>query len=189
MVTPRKIIRDLAAMPRAAAAAEWIQSREMARERRGFSVLTDGATSPEPVLPAPCLDYFRATPVVRDTVESWKMIARIDTTAQWHQARAALSRGHIPALMGDGEDVASVGEYSPSQIGIALLVPEPDAARAATILNAVRDGLNWCPRCGSTFLETLPLPWWWVIWSILFLGVAPFAPPRFECSRCGNRWE
>lgn len=91
--------------------------------------------------------------------------------------------------MGDGEDVSSAGEYSPNQIGIGLLVPEPEAVRAMTILDAVQGGVDWCPRCGSRFLQVLPLPWWWVLWSILFLGVAPFSPPRFECCQCGNRWE
>lgn len=129
------------------------------------------------------VDYYRAR-MSRDAVP-WVVVARLPTTRQWHQARAALARGHIESLMGDGEDVGG----SPSGIGIALLVPDSERARAKTILEAVKNGMDWCPRCGSTSLQTLPLPWWWVIWSILFLGVAPFSPPRFECRACGNRWE
>ena len=114
-------------------------------------------------------------------------VARPDTTGAWHQARAALARGRIDSLMGDGEDVSTEGPGGGN--GIALLVAESNAARARIILDAVRHGFDSCPACGSTFLGVLPLPWWWVVWSILFLGIAPFSPPRFECRCCGHRWE
>jgi hypothetical protein len=134
--------------------------------------------------PAP-LDYLR--PRVRPEGSRWVTIARFPSTAQWHQAKAALSRGRIESLMSDGEDI-DPGAAHADAAGLALKVPKGDAERARKILDAVKHGADWCPRCGSTFLEELPLPWWWMIWSILFLGIAPFEPNRFVCRNCQHRW-
>lgn len=133
------------------------------------------------------LDYYRPPP--QGASGQWAILTRLRTTAEWHQARAALARGYIESLMGDGEDISSTSSVSSNGEGIALLVPEGDVPRARLILDAVKDGFDWCPRCGSTLLDTLPLPWWWMIWSVLFLGIAPFSPPRFRCRACGHRWE
>jgi hypothetical protein len=146
---------------------------------------------PLPALPVepggPALDYYR--PAMQAGTPQWVTLARFPTTARWHQARAAMSRGKIESLMGEGEDVASDASEFLWTDGIALKVPESELPRAIIILQAVRDGKEWCPRCGLVNLEALRLPWWWMIWSVLFLGVAPFSPPRFQCSNCGHRWE
>jgi hypothetical protein len=161
----------------------------MSDANRGFQVVAKEPAAPAPAFPHVPLSYYHVAPASCRERENWTFITRLDTTAAWHQARAALARGHIASLMGEGEDASAEGVYSPQQAGISLLVPEPDVARALTILDAVKNGHDWCPKCGSTHLQVLPLPWWWVIWSILFLGVAPFSPPRFECRRCAHRWE
>ena len=134
--------------------------------------------------PAP-LDYLR--PRFRQEGSRWVTIARLPTNGQWHQVKAALSRGRIESLMGDGEDI-DPGAPHVDAAGIALKVRQHDAERAMKIMNAVKHGSHWCPRCGSTFFEELPLPWWCMIWSILFLGIAPFEPKRFACRNCENRW-
>ena len=90
--------------------------------------------------------------------------------------------------MGDGQDIAQGAEISEDD-GIALQVAESQAERAIIILNANREGVEWCPNCGGTLIDVLPLPWYWVIWSILFLGIAPFSPPTRRCRNCGNQWE
>lgn len=131
------------------------------------------------------LDYLR--PRVHPEGSTWVTIARFPTTGQWHQAKAALSRGRIESLMGDGEDI-DPGAAQVDAAGIALKVLDGDAERALKILEAVKLGSDWCPCCGSTFIEELPLAWWWMIWSILFLGIAPFEPKRFVCRNCRHRW-
>lgn len=141
---------------------------------------------PLPVVSVGALNYYRHVPSL--DLADWAVLKRFHTTAQWHQARAALARGHIESLMGEGEDVQTWPDADDS-VGIELLVPKTEVARANLILQAVAAGADWCPRCGSMELTKLRLPWWWVFWSILFLGVAPFSPPRFECRHCWNRWE
>ena len=130
------------------------------------------------------LDYFR--PTVNFGANRWYPVARFPTVAHWHRARAALARGHIESLMGEGEGVQPSDD---SDIGgIVLSVREGEVGRALIILNAVKTKMDWCPLCGSTRLEKLRQPGWWTLWSVLFLGLAPFEPPRFACRDCGHRW-
>jgi hypothetical protein len=89
--------------------------------------------------------------------------------------------------MGDGQDVATATNDCGADEGIALKVPEPQAQRAAIILEHCLSGRRWCPRCGSADLRAQPLRWYWVAWSVLFLGIAPFAPPQWECCKCRKR--
>ena len=137
-----------------------------------------GGPSPLPMLR---MEYF-SRPPAREV--RWVTIMRLASPAQWHQARAALQRSHIPSLMGsEPEDVAGSGADG----AIALQVPEADTERAGAILQHALSGRRWCPRCGSPNLKDLGLPWYWVAWSVLFLGIAPFVPPRWECRQCGKR--
>jgi hypothetical protein len=137
-------------------------------------------------LPALPLDYRRAD-MIRD--QRWVPLARFPTTSQWHQARAALARGRIESRMGEGQDEAGGDALRGDYEGIELLILQSEIPRARLILDAAKNALEWCPQCGSTEVQTLPLPWWWLILSVLFLGVAPFSPPRFSCRRCTHRWE
>ena len=138
-----------------------------------------------PPLPALPIDYY--TPPIDPGPEQWVIVARFATTGQWHQARAALQRGHIASLMGHGEDLPAGEQITHDWEGIELKVPQPQAQRAALILERTRSGKRWCPRCGSDELQNRALPWYWVLWSILFLGIAPFAPARWVCRNCGKR--
>ena len=130
------------------------------------------------------LGYFRAD--MDPGPAEWVTVARPPTTAQWHRAKAALSRGGIESLMGEGHDAESP-DADPRD-GIALKVMHSQQSRAAIILRANESGEEWCPRCGSVVPRELPLPWYWMLWSVLFLGVAPFAPPKLQCRECGHRW-
>jgi hypothetical protein len=140
-----------------------------------------------PPLPVQSLNYFGRT-----IVPGWVVIDRPPTTGQWHRAKAALGRGHIETLMGKGSDAPdgdAAASRNDEEIGIELLVRETDAPRARLILEAIKVSADWCPLCGSISFRLLPVPWWWIPWSIIFLGVAPFAPKRFEYKSRGHRWE
>lgn len=150
----------------------------------GQSQDANRASHPPPPTPTIPIDYYSAR--VREP-EPWVTIARFATTAQWHQARALLARGQIESLMGDGEDISECAQRFAAEQGIALAVRQSKAQRAQAVLRVCRSGKRWCPRCGSDDLREVPLPWYWVIWSIIFLGIAPFAPPRWICRRCGRR--
>lgn len=143
-----------------------------------------GGVRPPPLPPLP-IDYY--TPPVDPGPQQWVTVARLATTAQWHQARAALAHGRIESLMGRGEDLPAGASIAHSWEGIELKVPQSQAQRAAIILEHTRSGKRWCPRCGSADLHTRSLPWYWVFWSVLFLGIAPFAPARWLCRNCGKR--
>ena len=127
------------------------------------------------------MDYYNPGPAGAPI--RWVTIGKLDSVAQWHKARAALDRSQIQALMGEGNGVAA------GDGGIEIKVPEPDAERATIILQNCLADRRWCPRCGSADLQTLPVPWYWTLWSILFLGVAPFSPPRWACRNCGKRMD
>jgi hypothetical protein len=142
---------------------------------------------PIPLPPIPALPINYYTPAVDPGPEEWVAVARLATTGQWHQARAALARGHIESLMGEGEDLPAGAEIEHPWEGIVLKVPKSQVERAALILEHCRTGKRWCTRCGSADLETRRLPWYWVIWSVLFLGIAPFCPARWICRNCGKK--
>ena len=146
--------------------------------------LSGGNTPHPPPIPVIPLEYRTE----RIDVGPWVMVARLPTTAAWHQARSVLARGQIESLMGEGEEAPS-SEGTCTDSGIALMVPQADAPCAQIILEHCAAGQRWCPRCGSDQLQPAPVPWYWVIWSILFLGIAPFAPPRWVCCHCGKRIE
>ncbi len=50
------------------------------------------------------VDYYRPE---RIEIDHWLEVTRCSTVAQWHQSRAALGRGQIPSIMGDGEDLTA----------------------------------------------------------------------------------
>lgn len=137
---------------------------------------------PKPVLP---IEYF--SPLGARAPEPWIVIARFDSPAQWHQAKALLGRSQIESLMGHGEDMPGSHQSVVCGDGIGLAVRQSEAQRAQTILRECRSGKRFCPRCGSDDLQERPLPWYWVIWSIVFLGIAPFAPARWCCRQCGEK--
>jgi hypothetical protein len=123
------------------------------------------------------LEYYRPAP----QVPGWIILTRLPTITQWHQAKTALQRGNITCRMGDGAENDAAG-------GIGLLVMPADASRGAAILEFIKSGKDWCPRCGCKLLQILPLPWWWPILAAAFLGVPPFYPKRFACKQCAHRW-
>jgi hypothetical protein len=112
----------------------------------------------------------------------WVLLTRLPTIAQWHQAKAALLRANIQCRMGDGEENDAAG-------GIGMIVMSSDVPRAIRVLEFVKSGANWCPRCGCKSLRVLPMPGWWLFLATVFLGVPPFEPRRFECENCGHQWK
>jgi ribosomal protein S27AE len=141
-----------------------------------------------PPLPMPALNYHRPG-LVQTGNEKWVTLTFLTTASQWHETRAALARAHIECMMGEGEDAAALDRKGRSTHGIALLVPQSQIARAAKIYEAMKAGHEWCAKCGSTDLRALPVSWWWWAFSLLFIGVAPYSPPRWECGQCGHKWE
>jgi len=116
----------------------------MADDQHGFPAVNPGPRdAPRLVLPLPALppddpgirlDYYR--PIIVTGTGRWCGIGRFPTTAKWHQARAALGRGHIEPMMGEGEDVGPNAD--PNSEGIALYVRQGDVTRALAILDAVK---------------------------------------------------
>jgi hypothetical protein len=142
-------------------------------------------TQAPPPLPTPALDYFRPAMAIP---ANWLTLTIVANPGQWHHTRAALTRANIQCQMAEGIPVV-IDEKGRSMKSFALLVPQADLPRAAAILEAMKSGREWCPRCGSTDSRRLPMPWWWLVIAIPFLGVPPYSPPRLECKSCGNKWE
>jgi hypothetical protein len=128
-----------------------------------------------PLNPAanPVLSYASPAPAA---IGRWQSVAGFATAAEWHHARARLTRAGIDAQMGQ----------SPGMSDCLLLVPEADAERAFVMLQFSTQ-VRYCPRCGSSQLTQTRMPWLWMLCSIPFLGVAPFDPPRWACRNCGKR--
>lgn len=121
----------------------------------------------------PVLSYASPAPA---GIVRWQSVASFASAAEWHHARARLSRAGIEAQMGQ----------TPGQLDCLLLVPEADAEQAHAMLQT-RAGVHYCPRCGSNQIAKTRTPWLWMLWSVLFLGVAPFDPPRWACRNCGKQ--
>jgi hypothetical protein len=111
----------------------------------------------------------------------WAVATRCRSAGQWHSLKNALAKAKIQALMN------TIPE-SNNERDIELLVPKAQLDRADLIIKAHQLGIDWCPRCGSTAVKKIPLPWKWKLLDILLLGLLFYMPPRKECHSCGNRW-
>jgi hypothetical protein len=126
--------------------------------------------------PVPAQQVLSYASPVRTTAGQWYAVATFDSAGAWHQARASLTRAGIEAQMGQ-----SIGV-----VDYVLLVPIADAEQAHAMLQFPA-GVRFCPRCGSKQIVQTRMPWLWMLWSVSFLGVAPFDPPRWSCRNCGKQ--
>jgi hypothetical protein len=129
-------------------------------------------------LPVESLNYYAPQ---SNIPADWVVATRCRSVGEWHSIKASLQKAKIVPMI-NMTDAASPQE------NVELLVQKADLQRAELIIKAHQLGIDWCPRCGSTAVKKIPLPWKWKLLDCILLGMLLYMPPRKECQSCGNKW-
>jgi hypothetical protein len=130
------------------------------------------------------------------------VVAAYGNILEAHLAQSRLENEGIEAIVDDEFTVNAHNLLDVAVGGVKILVPEPDAERAAAILRgapasgdvtsvtpeAPNDTMP-CPRCGSTNVHRPERPRRIAfLMAMLFAFPAWFGLKKWKCSQCGHTW-
>jgi hypothetical protein len=136
------------------------------------------------------------------TEQGMVTVARFPDALQAELAQVTLAAEGIDAFVADALSSHLVPIPVPDVNSVRLQVPARDAERAAELLQVPRDTTvdydeyydsdapyPRCPLCNSFNVDEKPLPFLWMMLTVLLLGLPLLVVQRERtCTKCNHHW-